>query len=109
MPDSCPLYELLQLPPDSKHLISHFVCLFTTSVSTTHLKEAWSTELNFEVSDDIWNEGLTRIQTCSINVRYELIQSLKSCIDSITQRPNYIESTQLFLHYVTDAKVQMVL
>lgn len=74
MPDSCPLYELLQLPPDSKHLISRFVSLFTTSVSTTHLKEAWSTELNFEVSDDTWNEGLTRIQTCSINVRYKLIQ-----------------------------------
>ena len=54
--------------PNSRHLTSHFLCLFTTSVSTTYLTEVWSTELNQEVSDDIWNEGLTIIQTCSIDL-----------------------------------------
>ena len=52
-----PLYQLQKLPPDSKHLIARFVRLFANSVSTNHLKEAWSTELNLEVSDDTWNEN----------------------------------------------------
>lgn len=74
MPTGCPFYDLMLLPPDSKHLISRFVSLFSASVSTHHLQQAWSEELELEVSDDVWNEALTRIHTCSINVRYKLIQ-----------------------------------
>ena len=67
-------YELLLLPPDSRHLISRFVSFFSTSASTHHIREAWSNELQVEVSDDTWSEALTRIHKCSINVRYKLIQ-----------------------------------
>lgn len=74
MPENCPFYDLLRLPPDSKHLISRFVSLFASSVSTDHLREAWSADLNIEVTDDTWNGGLAKIQSCSINVRYKLIQ-----------------------------------
>ena len=74
MPTSWPFYDLMLLPPDSKHLISRFVSLFFTSASTHHLREAWSNELELEVSDNTWNEALTRIHTCSINVGYKWIQ-----------------------------------
>ena len=74
MPTNCPFYDLMLFPSDSRYLISRFVSLFSTSTSTHHFREAWSKELELEVSDDTWNEALIRIHKCSINVRYKLIQ-----------------------------------
>lgn len=73
MPISCPFYDLLLSPPDSRHLISRFVKLFSTIVSTHHLRDIWSNELQLEVSEDTWHKALSGIHKCSINVRYRLI------------------------------------
>jgi len=63
-------------PPDSRHLISKFVCLFgsCTSAPTVRFKEAWEENLGVELSDDTWDRCLATIHACSINSRHQLIQ-----------------------------------
>lgn len=51
-----------------------FITAFETPASTSHLREAWAKELGVPLSDELWEEGLSSIQKCSINSRYRLIQ-----------------------------------
>lgn len=44
------------------------------SLSASHQGEARATELAVPVSDELWEEDLASIQSCSINSRYRLIQ-----------------------------------
>lgn len=74
-------YRYLQVRPFVRECIpefkpkSHrFVTALTTPVEAGHLREAWATELGAPVSDELWVEGLSRIQSCSISSRYILIQ-----------------------------------
>ena len=39
-----------------------------------HLRDAWAEELGIPISDELWEEGLSSIQSCSINSRFRLIQ-----------------------------------
>lgn len=50
--------------------------IFSAQVNyTTHsLKNAWAEEVGTQVGNEVWEEGLSRIKTCSINVRHQLIQ-----------------------------------
>ena len=73
-PHNYNFYETLLLKPNSKHLISHFITAFETPANTSHLKEAWAKELGVPLSEELWNEGLSGIQKCSINSRFRLIQ-----------------------------------
>ena len=68
------IYDTFLLQPNSRHLISHFVTAFETPVSTSHLRDTWSKELEVPLSEELWEEGLSSIQKCSINSRYHLIQ-----------------------------------
>ncbi len=69
-PENHIIHDLLSSHPETRHLVSCFVSAFATSVCTKHLKAVWSTELN----DEIWEEALLRIKSCSVNSRYKLIQ-----------------------------------
>ena len=73
--DHC-FYALMKQHPNSKHLISKFVALFTklNTPSTNHIKSAWEVDLGVELSDEIWSEGLRRIHSGSINARLQLVQ-----------------------------------
>ena len=42
--------------------------------ATHSLKKAWEEELGLQIDDMVWQEGLSRIQYCSINTRHHLIQ-----------------------------------
>ena len=67
-------YDTLLSQPNSKHLISHLIASFEAPVSTNHLREAWAEDLGVPLSEQLWEEGLSSIQKCSINSRYRLIQ-----------------------------------
>ncbi len=66
--------ECIVSNPTSRHLISRFVNVFPMSVNTNHLKEAWAKDFGVDLSDEIWNDCLSKIQYCSINARQRLIQ-----------------------------------
>jgi hypothetical protein len=66
-------YSALPIQNTSSHRLSPFFSNYTEA-STSHLKETWGKELNIEISDDLWGEALSRIPSCSINARYQLIQ-----------------------------------
>lgn len=68
-PENSIIHEILSSNPESRHLVSRFVHAFTTPICTKHLKIAWSTVVNDDVSDEIWEEGLSRIKSCSVNSR----------------------------------------
>ena len=76
LPDENRIYSFWHGPPDSKCLISNFVRVFSEQVNyATHsLKKAWEEELGLQIDDMVWQEGLSRIQYCSINARHHLIQ-----------------------------------
>ncbi len=60
--------------PTSRHLLSRFVNVFPMSVNTNHLKEAWAKDFGVDLSDEIRNDCLGKIQYCSINARHRLTQ-----------------------------------
>ena len=76
LPEESRVYSFLLGPPESKHLISDFVKVLSEQVNyATHsLKKAWEEELGLQIDDIVWEEGLSRIQYCSINARHHLIQ-----------------------------------
>ena len=74
IPTTHPFLETLLLPPDSRQLISKFVGSFTKSVSSDFIREAWSKDLNSEISAELWEEALSRVHCCSVNSRHRLIQ-----------------------------------
>lgn len=69
-------YNLVRQAPDSRHMVSQFVSLFSTQVITSsdYLRVAWEKEAGISLSDNIWSEILKRIHSCSINARLQLIQ-----------------------------------
>lgn len=73
-PTTHPFLETFLLPPDSKQLISKCVGSFTKSVSSDFIREAWSKDLNSEISAELWEEALSRVHCCSLNSCYKLIQ-----------------------------------
>lgn len=73
-PHNYNFYDTFLLQPNSRHLISRFVTAFEMPVSTSHLRDIWSKELGVPLSEELWEEGLSSIQKCSINSRYRLIQ-----------------------------------
>lgn len=76
LPEESKVHNLLLGAADSKGLISNFVKIFSEQVDcvTQSLKNAWEEELNIQIDDIVWGEGLNRIQYCSINARHHLIQ-----------------------------------
>ena len=68
-----PLLGVFLLPPDSKHLISKFVECLADHVSSDLIREAWTRDLNSDISAGLWEVAMTRINS-SINSRYRLIQ-----------------------------------
>jgi len=54
LPEKHVFFDIFFNPPDSRHLISKFVCLFgsCTSAPTVRFKEAWEENLGVELSDD---------------------------------------------------------
>ena len=76
LPQEHCFYALMKQHPNTKHLISKFVSLFSKSSipSTNHIKSSWEVDLGVELSDEIWNEGLRRIHSGSINSRLQLVQ-----------------------------------
>lgn len=73
-PTTNPFLETLLLAPDSKQLISKFVGSFSKSASSDSIREAWSKDLNSEISVELWEEALQQVHRCSINSRHRLIQ-----------------------------------
>ncbi len=69
LPEERRVYRLLLGSPDSKHLVSTFVNVFSQEVSySTHfLENAWEEELGIQIEADVWEESLSRIRSCSIN------------------------------------------
>lgn len=67
-------YEFLRKPPESKHLISQFVSLFSKPISSSHIKEAWIRDAGTEISADLWDRALSGIKLTSVNARLQLIQ-----------------------------------
>lgn len=76
LPEEKKIHKLLLIPPNSRNLISYFVKTFSEQVNsaTLHLKSAWEEDLGIQIDDDVWEESLSRIRSCSINVRHQLIQ-----------------------------------
>uniref|UniRef100_A0A671XVP2 Reverse transcriptase domain-containing protein n=1 Tax=Sparus aurata TaxID=8175 RepID=A0A671XVP2_SPAAU len=74
LPEQHVFYELMTKPPTSKRLISQFVSLFSLAAPSLHIKEAWVSDIGEEISDVLWAQGLTKIKSCSINARLQLIQ-----------------------------------
>ena len=76
LPEEMRIYRLLLSSPDSKHLISDFVIVFSEelSYSTHSLKNAWEEELGIQIEAEVWEESLSRVRSCSINSRHQLIQ-----------------------------------
>lgn len=76
LPEESPIYKLLLSSPDSKKLVSGFVNFFTGQLrcNALILKEAWEEELGLQIENEIWEESLSCIQSCSINARHQLIQ-----------------------------------
>lgn len=70
------IYKLLSSSPETKKLGSQFVSIFSKQVNcATHsLKNAWEAELGTQIVDEVWERGLSRIHSCSINVIHKLIQ-----------------------------------
>lgn len=66
--------QCFSLSPSSTHLISCCVNVFQLPVNTEYIKEAWAKDFDEEISDEIWNESLGKIQDCSRNSRHRLIQ-----------------------------------
>ena len=73
-PTTHPFLENLLLPPDSKQLVSKFVTCFTTAIPSDHIRDAWASDLNSEISQEFWEEAMSQVHSCSINSRYRLIQ-----------------------------------
>ncbi|CAI5656405.1 unnamed protein product [Oreochromis niloticus] len=67
-------YDYLIKNPTSKHLISQFTTLFTLTAPTNHIKDAWVKDLEVDISDALWANGLKNIKECSVNARLQLIQ-----------------------------------
>lgn len=63
------MYNILGQPPMAKHLVTRFVSYF--AVSLDHLKVAWENYTGINISNKIWEEGLKRIHTYSINARLQ--------------------------------------
>ena len=38
------------------------------------MKNVWKEEMGTQIGDDVWEEGLSRTQSSSINARHQLIQ-----------------------------------
>ncbi|XP_028251617.1 uncharacterized protein LOC114427641 [Parambassis ranga] len=74
IPTSHPFYDNLMLAPESKHFITKFVDCFTVSVSSDFLRQAWASDLQSDVSAELWEKALSLVHSCSINTRYRLIQ-----------------------------------
>lgn len=70
------LFKVFLSPPYSKHLISTIVHLFDDSieVQTTRIRDAWREELGIEISESMWDKCLSKIHSCSVNSRHQLIQ-----------------------------------
>ncbi len=74
LPEQRCFYELMIKPPTSTRLISQFVNLFSLAAPSLHIKDAWVSDTGVEISDELWAQGLSRIKSCSINARLQLIQ-----------------------------------
>ncbi|XP_027881709.1 uncharacterized protein LOC114149798 [Xiphophorus couchianus] len=64
------LCKILLGSPGSKKLITSFVDVFAERINftTDSLRSAWEGELGLRIGSEVWEEGLGRIRTCSINV-----------------------------------------
>uniref|UniRef100_A0A3B3E0S0 Reverse transcriptase domain-containing protein n=1 Tax=Oryzias melastigma TaxID=30732 RepID=A0A3B3E0S0_ORYME len=69
------IFDVLRSPPDSRHLISKIVHLFDDSMvaHTVKIRDAWREELGIELSDSMWDRCLSRVHSCSVNSRHQLI------------------------------------
>lgn len=70
------IYEILNSQPDSRHLITKIVQLFGDSivVHTVEIRQAWEKESGMRVPESMWSKCLSKIHSCSINSRHQLIQ-----------------------------------
>lgn len=50
---------------------------------TQSIKTAWQEELGIQIDDVVWEESLSRIQSCSVNVRHHLIHYSKTNLHGI--------------------------
>ena len=73
LPEQHVFYELIKKNPTSKRLISQFVYLFSLAAPSLHIKEAWVSDIGDEISYALWAQGLTRVKSCSINARLQLL------------------------------------
>lgn len=103
--------RLLLGPPEAKIIISSFVDIFTEQMNfaTNSLRVAWEEDLGLQIGDEVWDEGLGRILSCSINVRHQLIQLkvLHRLHYSKTKLP-YMECTPQFLQSVANVSLPVV-
>lgn len=76
LPEERVIYKLLCSSPETKKLVSWFVNTFSKQVNcATHsLKNTWEAELGMQIVDELWERGVSRIHSCSVNVRHQLIQ-----------------------------------
>ena len=74
LPDKHNFYSFMTTSPTSKGLISQFVSLFTSHISSFHIWYAWIKDTGVEISDGLWEKALEGITACSINARLQLIQ-----------------------------------
>ena len=69
-----PIHRFFCVDPRSRHLVSQFILVLSSTPDSTRYREAWARETNMEITDEVWKESLRRISRCSINSRYRLIQ-----------------------------------
>lgn len=70
------IFDVLTSPPHSRHLISKIVHLFDNCITaqTEKIRRAWEEELGIELSESFWDRCLSKIHSCSVNSRHQLIQ-----------------------------------
>lgn len=75
-PEACPLEDCLRLRPIARGQISQIYALLhrINPESLSKLKNAWESDLNLQISDDVWSLSIDRIHSTSICIRHCLVQ-----------------------------------
>ncbi len=62
--------------PGASGTVSNFYKLLVEKVdnNTQKIKHDWEEEMGFNIHENMWDECLRNVHTCSVNVRHNLIQ-----------------------------------